>query len=310
MLVASHLSRRFGRNTAVSNVSFDISDNQVVGLLGPNGAGKTTIMRMLSGYLEPTTGQVTVNGEKLEQNAYCIQRQLGYLPENLPLYPEMLVADYLDYVAVIKGITPKERQRAVREALVSTEMLDHAVDRIGTLSRGQKQRVGVAQAILGRPRFLILDEPTNGLDPHQTSQMRILIEQLSRRTTIILSTHIMQEVDALCDRVLILRNGHLALDRELQALHSSDLLMLRVGDATPELLQLLQRLPQVADVTSRELDSGCNEYRLQLRQDCNHDMAAGNISHCVLQSGARLYALEPVILPLEEVFKKVMNDER
>ena len=185
MIEASHLTRQFGRTTAVSNVSFDIHNNEVVGLLGPNGAGKTTIMRMLSGYLEPTTGAITVNGQNLDQNAYSIQRQLGYLPENLPVYPDMMVADYLDYVATIKGIARDERLRTVKEALISTEMTAHALQKIDKLSRGQKQRVGVAQAVLGRPSFLILDEPTNGLDPHQTEQMRALIAQLSRRATII-----------------------------------------------------------------------------------------------------------------------------
>ena len=150
MIEVSHLTRQFGRTTAVSNVSFSIQSSEVVGLLGPNGAGKTTIMRMLSGFLEPTTGSVTVNGENLGQNAYSIQRQLGYLPENLPIYPEMMVADYMDYVATIKGIEKAERSRAIREALISTEMTHHALDTIGKLSRGQKQRVGVAQAVLGR----------------------------------------------------------------------------------------------------------------------------------------------------------------
>lgn len=307
MITASHLSRQFGRNTAVSNVSFSIGDNQVVGLLGPNGAGKTTIMRMLSGYLEPTTGQVTVNGENLGQNAYCIQRELGYLPENLPVYPEMMVADYLDYVATIKGISANARSRSVREALIATEMLDHAVDRIGTLSRGQKQRVGVAQAVLGRPRFLILDEPTNGLDPRQTAQMRKLIEQLSRRATILLSTHIMQEVEAVCDRVLILRNGQLALDRELHALHSSDTLVLRTDATNANLASLLQSLPQVVDVTSSRASTGCLEFTLQLREGCDRDTAAGNISHSVLESGARLYTLEPLVRHLEDVFQDIMN---
>ncbi len=308
MIEASHLSRQFGRNTAVSNVSFSIGDNQVVGLLGPNGAGKTTIMRMLSGYLEPTTGSVTVNGENLGQNAYCIQRQLGYLPENLPVYPDMMVADYLDYVATIKGIERKERSRAVREALISTEMTSRAVDKIGTLSRGQKQRVGVAQAVLGRPRFLILDEPTNGLDPRQTEHMRELIGQLSRRATIILSTHIMQEVDAVCERVLVLRNGQLALDSELQALHSTDSLILRTDDSLENLTGMLQRLPQVTAVTALGDSGECREYRLQLREGCDRDTAAGNISQCVLQAGGRLYGLEPGVRPLEEVFLEVMGD--
>ena len=308
MIEVSHLTRQFGRTTAVSNVSFSIQSSEVVGLLGPNGAGKTTIMRMLSGFLEPTTGSVTVNGENLGQNAYSIQRQLGYLPENLPIYPEMMVADYMDYVATIKGIEKAERSRAIREALISTEMTHHALDTIGKLSRGQKQRVGVAQAVLGRPRFLILDEPTNGLDPHQTEQMRSLIGQLSRRATIILSTHIMQEVEAVCDRVLILRNGQLALDQPLENLHSSGHMVLRTDRTGGDLNTLLNRLPQLVSVQHSLTEDGRCEYHLQLREGADMDTAAGNISQCVLQSGARLYQLENQSRHLDDVFREVIDD--
>ncbi len=250
MIEASHLTRQFGRTTAVSNVSFNIGRNEVVGLLGPNGAGKTTIMRMLSGYLEPTTGVVRVNGEDLGQNAYDLQRQLGYLPENLPVYPDMMVADYLDYVAAIKGIAPAERLRAVKEALHATDLLEQSLLPIARLSRGMKQRVGVAQAILGRPRLLILDEPTNGLDPRQTEQMRRLIGQLSRRATIILSTHIMQEVEAVCERVLILRNGQLAVDRKLSELNTCGELLLRT-DTSVSPPKILPRNRVVGETESR-----------------------------------------------------------
>ncbi|TDG15509.1 ABC transporter ATP-binding protein [Seongchinamella unica] len=308
MIEASHLTRQFGRNTAVSNVSFNIHNNEVVGLLGPNGAGKTTIMRMLSGYLEPTTGSVTVNGENLEQNAYTIQRQLGYLPENLPVYPDMMVADYLDYVATIKGIPRTERLRAVKEALFATEMTAHALQTIDKLSRGQKQRVGVAQAVLGRPSFLILDEPTNGLDPHQTEQMRALIDQLSRRATIILSTHIMQEVEAVCDRVLVIRNGQLALDQSLAKLRDCSSMVLRTDAAGDNLADLLAHLPQIDTVQCVKSREDMREYHLQLRGDCSADTAAGNISHCVLQAGARLYQLESQSRHLEDVYREVIDN--
>ena len=307
MIEASHLSRQFGRTTAVSNVSFEIRDNEVVGLLGPNGAGKTTIMRMLSGYLEPTTGSVTVNGENLGQNAYSIQRQLGYLPENLPVYPDMMVADYLDYVATIKGIPRPERLRAVKEALFATEMNVHALQTIDKLSRGQKQRVGVAQAVLGRPRFLILDEPTNGLDPHQTEQMRALIAQLSRRATIILSTHIMQEVEAVCDRVLVIRNGQLALDQPLAQLRDCGSMRLRTDAAGDNLEDILTHLPQVESVQCITNRDDMREYHLQLRGDCAADTAAGNIAHCVVQAGARLYQLESQSRHLEDVYREVID---
>ncbi len=308
MIEASHLTRRFGRNTAVSNVSFTIRDNEVVGLLGPNGAGKTTIMRMLSGYLEPTTGDIAVDGEKLGQNAYCIQRQLGYLPENLPIYPEMYVADYLHYVATIKGIGGEARMRSIREALYATDMQDHALDNIGRLSRGQKQRVGVAQALLGRPRYLILDEPTNGLDPHQTEHMRELIGQLARRATVIVSTHIMQEVEAVCDRVLILRNGQLALDRPLADLRRCAELHLRTDHGAPELYSILQALPGIDSVRPLEEDEHSQSWCLALTADADAEVVAGQVSDCVYNSGARLYRLENSGRHLEDVFREVIGD--
>lgn len=307
MIEASHLTRQFGRITAVSNVSFSIERNQVVGLLGPNGAGKTTIMRMLSGYLEPTTGVVCVDGENLEQNAYSTQRQLGYLPENLPVYPDMFVADFLDYVAAVKGISRKERIKAVRESLISTELLDRALDPISRLSRGMKQRVGVAQAILGRPRLLILDEPTNGLDPRQTEHMRQLITQLSRRATIILSTHIMQEVEATCERVLILRNGQLALDKELAELRSCGDLMLRTDAVSQDLELLLQRMPQISTVDALEVTGATRGFCLHLHDGADPDTAAGNIAQCVQQAGARLYQLERQEKHLDEIFREVIG---
>jgi ABC-2 type transport system ATP-binding protein len=229
MIEVDSLSRRYGSVTAVDQVSFTIGTNEVVGLLGHNGAGKTTVMRMLSGYLEPSGGSVEFRGRMLSEDVHAIQQQLGYLPENLPLYPDMMVADYLDYAATLKGIPRGERVAAVREALLSTDLAERALDTIDTLSRGFRQRVGVAQAILGRPGLLILDEPTNGLDPHQAEHMRHLIRRVARSATVILSTHIMQEVEVTCDRVLILRNGRLVLDQRLEALRESRTLFLRTG---------------------------------------------------------------------------------
>jgi ABC-2 type transport system ATP-binding protein len=213
MIEVQSLTRHFGKTVAVEDVSFTIGDNEVVGLLGHNGAGKTTIMKMLSGYLEPSDGSININGVDLARNAQAVQQTLGYLPENLPVYPQMMVADYLDYIATLKGIAASQRPEAIRGVLAATDLTERALDTISVLSRGFRQRVGVAQALLGNPRLLILDEPTNGLDPHQTEHMRQLIRRLARRTTIILSTHILQEVEALCHRVLMLRNGQLALNQ-------------------------------------------------------------------------------------------------
>ena len=207
MLDVKQLTRCYGDFVAVDNVSFNIGSGEIVGLLGHNGAGKTTVMKMLSGYLEPDHGQIAIGGLDLAANTKQVQRDLGYLPENLPIYPDMVVADYLDFAARLKGLEGQAARDEMRRVVHATDIGAKCLSPIATLSRGFKQRVGVAQAILGSPRLLILDEPTNGLDPTQTEHMRQLIRQLAENATVILSTHIMQEVDALCDRVLILSGG-------------------------------------------------------------------------------------------------------
>ena len=308
MIEVQSLTRRYDKTTAVDNVSFHIDKSEIVGLLGHNGAGKTTIMRMLSGYLEPSNGSITIGGVDLSTHAHTVQQQLGYLPENLPVYPDMLVADYLEYAATLKGIPAAARYQSVHDALLATDLTQRALDKISTLSRGLRQRVGVAQAILGRPRLLILDEPTNGLDPNQTEHMRQLIKKLARRATVILSTHIMQEVDAICDRVLMLRNGRLALDQYLHALHHSTSLLLRTDNAADSLASYLQRMPQVAAITQGYAEPGMMQFTLDLHPNSDMDTAANNIAQCVLRAGARLYQLQRVTKGLDSVFREINAD--
>ena len=303
MIEVVSLSRNYGSTPAVDNVSFSIGANEVVGLLGHNGAGKTTIMRMLSGFLEPSAGNVTIAGANMASQAREVQKQLGYLPEHLPVYPEMLVADYLEYVATLKGIPPAERHLALREAIRATDLGTRALDPINRLSRGLRQRVGVAQAILGQPRLLILDEPTNGLDPEQTAQMRKLLRRLSRRATVILSTHIMQEVEAVCDRVLVLAAGRLVLDQPLQALRQSRTLKLRAGLQEPALETWLRRLPQIASITREPSEPDEGVWLLQLHARADIDTGANNIAKCVVGAGASLYQLEPVVRDLDSIFR-------
>jgi len=309
MIEVQSLTRRYGGTTAVDEVSFSIDSNEIVGLLGHNGAGKTTIMRMLSGYLEPSSGTIDIGGLMLASNTHRVQGELGYLPESLPVYPEMMVADYLDYAAVLKGIPPGQRDAAVRQAIVATDLGQRALDPVATLSRGLKQRVGVAQAILGRPRLLILDEPTNGLDPQQTAHMRRLIQRLARQATIILSTHIMQEVEAICDRVLVLRQGKLALDTRLDQLRRSGTMLLRTNHATESLTAHLRRMPQVANLQLHAEGETRSRYTLTLHDNADLETAANNVSQCVVRTGAKLYQLQPIVRGLEAVFHEVNSDD-
>lgn len=248
MINVKQVSRSYGDCLAVDQVSFDIPAGEIVGLLGHNGAGKTTIMKMLSGYLEPSAGQIDIDGINLASDPRAVQAALGYLPESLPLYPDMSVADYLDYAATLKGLTGSDRSSAVRRVIRDTELADKLMDTINTLSRGYKQRVGVAQAILGSPRVLILDEPTNGLDPSQTQHMRDLISAIAENATVILSTHIMQEVDAICHRALILNNGQLALNESLTTLRAARSLFLRTNLAGEQLTKLLTGIAGVTEL--------------------------------------------------------------
>ena len=310
MIEVQSLTRHYGKTAAVDDVSFRIGSNEIVGLLGHNGAGKTTIMRMLCGYLEPCSGTISIGGLALADNARSVQRELGYLPENLPVYPDMMVADYLEYAATLKGIARGQRFQAVRQAIVATELGKRALDPVATLSRGLRQRVGVAQAILGKPRLLILDEPTNGLDPQQTEHMRRLISRLARQATVILSTHIMQEVDAICDRVLVLRHGKLALDARLDSLRQSRTLLLRADSTNESLTTYLKRMPQVATLQQQAEGGGSRaRYTLTLHDNADMDTAANNIAQCVVKAGARLYQLQPVVRGLEAVFHEVNSDD-
>ncbi len=246
MIEVKNLVRNYGDFAAVDDVSFSIPKGEVVGLLGHNGAGKTTIMKMLTGFLEPSFGSVQIGGLDVQSDAKQVQSDMGYLPESLPIYPELSVVAYLEYAARLRDVDPA---LAVQKAIQSTGLTEKALDLVSTLSRGYKQRVGVAQAILHEPKVLVLDEPTNGLDPNQIQQMRDLIRSLSEVATVILSTHIMQEVSAVCDRAIILRAGKLALDERLSALETTGSIRLRTsGDANVR--RCLDRLEGIENIES------------------------------------------------------------
>ena len=218
MIEVSHLTKKYGHRLAVEDVSFAVADGGICGLLGPNGAGKSTIMNILTGYLSATSGQVTVAGHPLPEEADAAKKCVGYLPEQPPLYPEMTVQEYLDFAAELKGVKKAERKEQVRSAARRTGLEKVLPRRIRSLSKGYRQRVGIAQALLGSPKLIILDEPTVGLDPAQVIEIRKLIRELGQAHTVILSSHILSEVQAVCQQVLILSKGRLAASGSLQEL--------------------------------------------------------------------------------------------
>ena len=238
MIEVSHLTKQYGNHLAVDDVSFTVADGQICGLLGPNGAGKSTIMNILTGYLSATSGQVTVAGHPLPEEADAAKACVGYLPEQPPLYPEMTVQEYLTFAAELKGVKKAERKEQVCRAARRTGLEAILPRLIRSLSKGYKQRVGIAQALLGSPRLIILDEPTVGLDPAQVIEIRKLIRELGRAHTVILSSHILSEVQAVCQQILILSKGHLAAAGSLEELtadgKSLEEVFLELTDGEPE----------------------------------------------------------------------------
>ncbi|MCR5764031.1 MAG: ABC transporter ATP-binding protein [Treponema sp.] len=217
MIEVEHVSRRFGTFRAVDDISFSIKTGEIVGLLGPNGAGKTTTMRMITGYLEPSEGIIKIDGLNVFTHEVETKRKIGYMPESAPLYSDMIVADYLKYVADIEGVDSNAKLPELAEICGLKEVMHK---NIGDLSRGNRQRVGLAHALMGDPEILILDEPTSGLDPNQVSEVRSLIKKIGETRTVIISTHILSEVEMLCSRVIIISNGKKVADSPTEELRS------------------------------------------------------------------------------------------
>ncbi|MBF0141158.1 MAG: ABC transporter ATP-binding protein [Magnetococcales bacterium] len=299
MIHVQGLSRHYGGVPVVDGVSFDIGRGEVVGLLGHNGAGKTTIMRMITGFLEPTAGRISVDGLVVGPDTREVQKRIGYLPENCPLWPEMTVVDFLDLSATLHGLADDDKPRALRETIARTGLKEKALAPIHTLSRGYRQRVGVAQAILHHPKIVILDEPTNGLDPTQIRQMRTLIAELAKEATVIVSTHILQEVQAVCARVLILRAGRLVVDARLDALETDSRLLVTIDR---EGAGVFQDIPGVKEVRSSGASRGHFSYIL------NADFSvAPLVAEKLAAAKVGLFALQPEKRDLETVFAEA-ND--
>ena len=239
MIEAQNLTRRYGDFTAVRDISFSLAEGEIVGMLGPNGAGKTTTIRMITGFLPPTSGRVTVAGKDLVDAPHAARRQLGYLPENVALYNEMRVEEYLAYRARLEGLGRAEAREAIGDAVERCLLTDVRRQIIGTLSKGYRQRVGLATAILHKPRVLVLDEPTVGLDPKQIIAIRELIRELGRERTLLLSTHILPEVELLCNRVMIIDRGQIVAEGTPESLRET-----QVGN--PAVRILLKEAPAEA----------------------------------------------------------------
>jgi ABC-2 type transport system ATP-binding protein len=317
MIIAEGLSKRYGPTTAVNNISFTVGKGEIVGFLGPNGAGKTTTMRMLTCYMPPTAGRAEVAGFDIASNPEEVKRRIGYLPETPPVYPEMTIAEYLDFVAKLKGVRGAAVRNKVSEALEKCAITDVKDKLIQKLSKGYRQRVGLAQAIIHNPEVLILDEPTSGFDPKQINETRDLIRSLAGEHTIILSTHILSEVESMCEKVIIINKGRLAATDSVanltERMRGGE--AIRVEFAAPRGQHLdaatmrgkLELIPGVGKV--RALDEGV---QAALRFDVDlikteDNRAKAEIARAVVQSGYDLTELRTLAYSLEEVFLQLTS---
>jgi ABC-2 type transport system ATP-binding protein len=264
------ISKSYGPVRALSKVSFEVGKGEVIGLLGPNGAGKTTLMKVLTGYLQPDAGTAMVAGVDVVADPLAAQKRIGYLPENAPLYGEMAVQEYLQMMAALRAVPADKQTRLISEAVYATGLEDYLTRPISKLSKGYRQRVGVAQAILHQPELLILDEPTTGLDPTQIAEIRELIRELAESSTVVLSTHILPEVEMTCDRVLVIMGGQLRTDANLAELRASNAAVVAVKEDTKNVRESLEKLAGVKQVEELDLDAeGYRRWRVSTAADAN-----------------------------------------
>ncbi len=249
---ATDLSKSYGSVQALSHVSFSVEKGEVIGLLGPNGAGKTTLMKILTGYLQPDEGTAALRGIDVVADPLSVQRRIGYLPENAPVYHEMTVQEYLIMMAELRDVPIDQRRSMLSDAIYATGLEEYLTRPIGNLSKGYRQRVGIAQAVLHRPELLILDEPTSGLDPTQIAEIRTLIKRLARTATVMLSTHILSEVEMTCERVLVIMRGRMRADARLAELRSGNAAVVAIEKGASGVREALKA---VAGVTSAEKEA-------------------------------------------------------
>jgi ABC-2 type transport system ATP-binding protein len=312
MIEVKQVTRFFGQIMAVDQVSFQVEKGEILGFLGPNAAGKTTTMRVLTTYLPATSGTATVAGFDVHDQSMEVRRRIGYLPENPPLYADMRVADYLDFVAKIKGVDPRSRKHAVAESMDKTGISSVSKRVIKQLSKGYKQRVGLAQALVHNPDVLILDEPTVGLDPKQIIEVRELIKSLAGNHTIILSTHILPEVSMTCERVVIIDKGRVVAEDTpenlTRKLAGSQRFALVAGGPPAEVQGHLEKLAGVRQVRRLDLTAPRGSQHYQIECGADGDLSPA-IARSIVEKGWDLYELRPEGLSLEDVFLRVTTTE-
>jgi ABC-2 type transport system ATP-binding protein len=309
MIYVADVSKSYGTVQALDSVSFEVEPGQVIGLLGPNAAGKTTMIKILCGYLQPDSGQVLIDDLDVMKHTLEVQARIGYLPENAPLYPELSVQRYLMMMAELRRIPANDRLRYLSDAVYATGLGGQLARPIGELSKGFRQRVGLAQAILCKPRLLILDEPTVGLDPTQIVQVRHLIGRLAQQSTVLLSTHILSEVEATCDRVVVLLNGQVRADATLSELSSTGHVALVLTEPVAEVVPTLEALTEVRSVSRVPVDGG-SEYQIHATKEAKNAPDLRPLVYQVARDrGWPLCELRREVRTLETVFSELTQGE-
>ncbi|MCQ2248418.1 MAG: ABC transporter ATP-binding protein [Treponema sp.] len=305
MIEVTNVSRSFGSFRAVDDISFSIKTGEIVGLLGPNGAGKTTTMRMITGFLDPSSGQIKIDGIDVMENPVLTKKKIGYMSESAPMYPEMIVQDYLEYVARIEGVDPAEKIPQLAKTCGLQEVMHK---NIGELSRGNRQRVGLAHALMGDPEILILDEPTSGLDPNQVADVRELIKRIGETRTVIISTHILSEVEMLCSRVIIISGGKKVADsptEELRSHFDSNQEIIIVTDGTEDAVRNSILCVEPKAKVSSTAEDGKIRTTISLS---SMDETRPAIAKSCVDAGLNLYEMGIRKNSLEDVFKILTGD--
>jgi ABC-2 type transport system ATP-binding protein len=309
MIKVKNLTKRYVNINAVDNISFHVKENEIVGLLGPNGAGKTTTMRILTCFMPATAGSATVAGYDVFTDSLNVRQQIGYLPENVPLYLDMRVTEYLRFRAKLKNIPRRERRKKIEYCLEMTGITDVQNQIIGTLSKGYKQRVGLADTLVHDPKILILDEPTIGLDPNQIRQIRGVIKGLGQKHTVLLSTHILPEVEMICDRVMIINKGKIvAMDTPtnlMKQLKTGSNLVLEIRGDGEKIKNSLSKVDSVKSVTYREKDDA-NEFYVNGTGDKD---IREDIFNCIVKDNYILREMKRQTITLEEIFHQITTGE-
>ena len=309
MIEATGVTHYYGPYPAIQDVNFDVRKGEVLGFLGPNGAGKTTTMRILTGFLPPTSGSVTLDGYDVVEKSLEVRRRVGYLPETVPLYTDMTVTNYLKYMGTLRGMPGSRIRSRVDDVIGVCRLEDYRKTQIGKLSKGFRQRVGIAQAIIHEPEVLVLDEPTIGIDPIQVVETRSLIQELGREQTVVLSSHILPEVSMICERVLIIHEGRIVAEDTpqnlAQGLQGVDRLEVEVGGPSAEVLPALQKMEGVISVSHRN-NQGRHTYVVQAQpgRDLRDD-----ISRTVISNGWSLRGMQMMGMSLEEIFLRLTTQE-